>query len=66
MQAITADLGLLQEDHRRLAERVSVTEKDMGELSPELAAMKERYMTLEAKVGTLKLQAEQGTKLIAL
>ncbi|KAJ1165188.1 hypothetical protein NDU88_005617 [Pleurodeles waltl] len=54
------NLGLLHDNHKHLAERVTLSEKDIADLTPTMTVMSERLTNLEAKVQTLEIWPESG------
>ena len=58
IDTLATDMGLLRDDHRRLAERVTTTEREITEVSPRLSSLGSRLEEMEGKVKSLEMRAE--------
>ncbi|KAJ1155431.1 hypothetical protein NDU88_008161 [Pleurodeles waltl] len=57
-----ADLSLLRNDHRRLAERVTTMKREVAEQTTAVVDLTNRRTAMEGKVKTLELRAEDAEK----
>ena len=60
IDTLATDMGLLRDNHRRLAERVTTNEREMSEVSPMLTSMRSRMEEMEGKVKSLEIRAEEA------
>ncbi|KAJ1185672.1 hypothetical protein NDU88_002462 [Pleurodeles waltl] len=60
IDALASDLMVLRDDHRRLAEKVTATDKQLEELHPEIKDNTSMTRQMEKRIQALELRAESG------